>query len=98
MERTKEALKVPFRRRTASNELLWSSNQLHTTGAGYARVRKNLSLDTGDVIGWCRETIKSPGAVMERRGDHWYVRVDDCVIVINAYSYIIITAHREKLQ
>jgi hypothetical protein len=28
--------------------------------------------------------------------ENWYISVDDIVITVNAHSYTIITAHREK--
>ena len=31
-----------------------------------------------------------------RKGKNWYVSIDDIIITVNAYSYTIITAHKEK--
>ena len=31
-----------------------------------------------------------------RQGKNWYVRINSCVITVNASSYTIITAHKEK--
>lgn len=78
------------------NSLLENLNRLHTTDLGAARIRKNLSLDTGDVTGWCRDKIQSPEAVIDRVGKNWYVDAGDCVITVNAHSYTIITAHKNK--
>ncbi len=80
----------------AENELLANLDNLHTTKLGVVRIRKNLSLDTDEVVAWCRSRIKSPGAVIARKGKNWYIYVADCVITVNAYSYTIITAHRQK--
>lgn len=76
------------------NNLLENLGRLHTTDLGAARLRKNLSLDTGDVIGWCRDKIQSQEAVIRRMGKNWYVDTGDCVITVNAHSYTIITAHK----
>ena len=35
-------------------------------------------------------------AIMNPKGKNWYVCIDGCVITVNAGSYTIITAHREK--
>lgn len=78
------------------NDLQTNLQKLHTTELGAIRIKRNLSLDTDDVVGWCKGKIESPGAVISRRGKNWYVRVDGCVITVNAYSYTIITAHPEK--
>lgn len=78
------------------NELLMHLNQLHTTELGVLRIRRNLSLDTNDVVEWCKMKTSSPDAVITRNGKNWYVTVDGCTITINAYSFTIITAHKEK--
>lgn len=77
-------------------ELLENLDRLHTTELGAVRVKRNLSLDTDDVIGWCRSKIGSADAVITRSGKNWYVRVDGCVITVNAHSYTVITAHKGK--
>lgn len=77
-------------------ELLNHLDKLHTTELGVVRIKKNLSLDTDDVVAWCKDKISSAHAVITRRGKNWYVTADDLVITVNAHSYTIITAHREK--
>ncbi len=74
--------------------LLASLNQLQTTDLGAERIRKNLSLDTDDVVRWCREKVKAPNASITRKGKNWYIAVDGYEITVNAHSYTIITAHR----
>ena len=81
---------------TKSYEVQRQLDQLHTTELGAMRIKRNLSLDTDDVVGWCAEKISSPNAVLTRKGKNWYVAVDGCIITINAYSYTVITAHKEK--
>jgi len=63
---------------------------------GVTRIRRNLGLETGDVVEWCREKIRSPAAVISRRGKNWYVEAENCIITVNARSYTIITAHKVK--
>ncbi len=77
-------------------ELLKNLDKLHTTELGAIRIRRNLSLDTEDVVLWCQTKIESDNAVITRKGKNWYVNVDGCIITVNAYSYTIITAHKEK--
>lgn len=78
------------------NDLIENINELHTTAMGAERIRRNLSVEAGDIVQWCRIRILQENAVMERKGKNWYVRIDDCEITVNAYSYTIITAHRVK--
>ena len=65
---------------------------------GLERIRRNLSLsdDVKDVVAFCRQKILAPTANISRQGKNWYVKIDDCVITVNAYSYTIITAHFQK--
>ncbi len=79
------------------NELLKNLEQLHTTELGVARIKRNLSLETDDVIEWCKAKINADNAVITRKGKNWYVNADGCIITVNAYSYTVITAHKEKV-
>ncbi len=78
------------------NDLLENLNKLHTTALGVERIKRNLSLDTQDVVDWCKTKIKSANAIITRNGKNWYVQVDNAILTVNAYSYTIITAHKEK--
>lgn len=77
-------------------QLLDNLDKLHTTELGIMRIKRNLSLDTDDAVGWCKDKINSIYAMITRKGKNWYVNIDDCVITVNAYSYTIITAHKKK--
>lgn len=78
-----------------NHELLQNLDRLRTTELGAARVKRNLSLDTDDVVGWCKAKIKSSDAAITRNGKNWYVTAGGCVITVNAHSYTVITAHKE---
>lgn len=78
------------------NELLRNLDKLHTTELGAERIKRNLLLDTDDAVGWCKTKITSANAIITRNGKNWYVNVAACIITVNAYSYTIITAHKEK--
>ena len=78
------------------NELLESLDRLHTTKLGAARIRKNLGLTEPDVVRWCREQLQSSDRLLVRKGKNWYVKTHGCTITVNASSYTIITAHRNK--
>ena len=78
------------------NRLTDHLDKLHTTELGAMRIRRNLALDTDQGTAWCKEKIRSPHAVITRKGKNWYVSADGCVITVNAGSWTIITAHREK--
>ena len=79
------------------NDLLENIEKLHTTPMGVDRIRRNLSLgdDVKDVVAFCRQKILADKAAITRQGKNWYVKIDGCIITVNAYSYTIITAHKE---
>lgn len=79
-----------------NTELLNNLDKLHTTELGVIRIKRNLSLDTDNVVEWCKDKINSDHAVISRNGKNWYINVDNCIITVNAYSYTIITAHIQK--
>ena len=78
------------------NALIENIAKVHTTERGVGRIKKNLGLGDIDVVEWCRERILDVNAIIERNGKNWYVMIDDSVITVNASSYTIITAHKEK--
>ena len=77
------------------NELLENIEKLHTTPMGIDRIRRNLRLGDAvkEVDTWCREKILDRTAVITKQGKNWYVKIDGCIITVNAYSFTIITAH-----
>jgi hypothetical protein len=76
------------------NELIRNIDLLHTTELGVERIQRNLGLTTDDdVVSWCRQSILSTENI-QRRGKNWYVYADKAIISVNAYSYTIITAHK----
>lgn len=79
------------------NELLENVDRVHTTPMGVERIRRNLLLgdDVQDVVAWCKGQIELPEAAIKRKGKNWYCLVGGCIITVNAYSYTIITAHKE---
>ena len=76
--------------------LLNNIEKLHTTSMGIERIKRNLSIETEDVVGWCKNKILLGNKHIYKSGKNWYVEVDNCKITINSYSYTIITAHKLK--
>jgi len=71
-------------------------DKLHTTVLGAERIKRNLQLETEDVVPWCKARILEKGTKLERIGKNWYADTGDCRITVNAHSYTIITAHKTK--
>ena len=73
------------------NNLLENLDKIHTTPLGIVRIKKNLQLETDDVVHWCISKIKKADKII-RQGKNWYVYIANVILTINAHSYTIITA------
>lgn len=73
--------------------LLENTDKIHTTEMGADRIRRNLKLDTDDVVTYCKNKVLDENCHIYRQGKNWYCEIDNSRITINAYSYTIITAH-----
>lgn len=76
------------------NDLIENIDNLHTTDMGAEHIKRNLQIETDDVIQWCKVRILSENAEIDRIGKNWYIIADNCRITVNAHSYTIITAHK----
>lgn len=77
-------------------ELTKNIDKLHTTELGVERIKRNLCLDVDDLVKWCKDKILQANATIYRKGKNWYIEICDCKITVNAHSYTIITAHKNK--
>ena len=77
------------------NDLIKSMDEIHTTELGNIRIKRNLELNTENVVNWCKQKINIADNIY-KNGKNWYVSFEDCVITINASSYTIITGHKIK--
>ena len=78
-----------------ATELLSNLDKIHTTKLGVERIKRNLCLADEDVVAYCVDKIKNASNIISR-GKNWYVYTGDTVITVNANSFTIITAHKEK--
>lgn len=73
--------------------LLERVDKIHTTERGIERIRKNLKIDTDDVVQYCVNKILDKRCVIYKQGKNWYCEIDNITITINSSSFTIITAH-----
>lgn len=76
--------------------LLSNIGKIHTTKMGIDRIKRNLKLDTSDVVNYCKNKILDKDCNIYKQGKNWYCEIDNIKITINSYSYTIITAHAIK--
>lgn len=75
------------------NILLDNMDKIHTTRMGVERIKRNLKIDTDDVVEYCKNKILEKNCHIYKQGKNWYCEVDNIKITVNSYSYTIITAH-----
>lgn len=73
--------------------LLDNISKVHTTEMGIDRIKKNLKLNTNDVVEFCKNKILDKNCNIYKQGKNWYCEIDNIKITINSYSYTIITAY-----
>lgn len=73
--------------------LLSNIEKIHTTSMGIERIKRNLKLETNDVVEYCKNIILDKNTKINKEGKNWYCINNNIKITINSYSYTIITAH-----
>ena len=73
--------------------LLSNIDKVHTTELGIYRIKKNLKIDTDNVVEYCKNKILDKNCNIYKQGKNWYCEIDNIKITINSYTYTIITAH-----
>ena len=69
---------------------------LISTEMGIDRIKRNLKIDTADVVEYCKNKVLDKNCNIYKQGKNWYCEVENIKITINSYSYTIITAHIVK--
>lgn len=76
--------------------LLDNIDKIHTTEMGIDRIKRNLKIDTTNVVEYCKSKVLDTNCNIYKLGKNWYCEIDNIKITINSYSYTIITAHMIK--
>ena len=76
--------------------LLDNIDKIHTTEMGVGRIKRNLKIDTDDVVEYCKNKMLDKKCNIYKRGKNWYCEVENIKITINSDSYTIITEHIVK--
>lgn len=73
--------------------LLDNIDKIHTTKMRVDRIKRNLKIDSDDVVKYCKNKMLDKKCNIYKQGKNWYCEVENIKITINSYSYTIITAH-----
>ncbi len=66
--------------------LLSNIYKVHTTEMGVERIKKNLKLNTNDVVDYCKKKVLDKNCNIYKQGKNWYCEIDNIKITINSYN------------
>lgn len=64
--------------------LLSDIDKVHTTEMGVGRIKRNLKLETNDVVEYCKNKILDKDCNIYKQGKNWYCEIDHIKITINS--------------
>ena len=64
--------------------LLSNIDKVHTTEMGIGRIKRNLKLETNDVVEYCKNKILNKDCNIYKQGKNWYCEIDHIKITINS--------------
>ncbi|CNI68443.1 DUF3781 domain-containing protein [Streptococcus agalactiae] len=62
--------------------LLNNIDEIHTTEMGVIRIKKNLKLDTEDVVEYCKDRVLDKNCNIYKQGKNWYCEIDNIPVVL----------------
>ena len=73
---------------------LLNIDNMNTTPEGLIRIKESLNSDIEDVVEYCKNKIRDKNCKISREGKNWICISDDIKIIVNPYSYTIITVKK----
>lgn len=64
--------------------LLDNIDKIHTTKMGVDRIKRNLKIDSDDVVKYCKNKILDKKCNIYKQGKNWYCEVENIKITINS--------------
>lgn len=62
--------------------LLDNIDKIHTTEMGIDRIKRNLKIDTADVVEYCKNKVLDKNCNIYKQGKNWYCEVENIKIII----------------
>ena len=56
--------------------LLSNIDKVHTTEMGVGRIKRNLKLETNDVVEYCKSKVLDKDCNIYKQGKNWYCEID----------------------
>ena len=75
-------------------EFLLNIDNINVTPEGRIRIKESLNLNLEDVVEYCKNKISDKNCKISREGKNWICITDDIKILVNACSYMIVSAKK----
>ena len=69
--------------------LLDNISKVHTTEMGIDRIKKNLKLNTNDVVEFCKNKILDKNCNIYKQSKNWYCEIDNIKITIESMKLFL---------
>ena len=70
--------------------LLDNIDKVHTTEMGIDRIKRNLKIDTVDVVEYCKNKVLDKNCNIYKQGKNWYCEVENIKIIHDQNPIFII--------
>ena len=70
--------------------LLDNIDKIHTTEMGVDRIKRNLKIDTADVVEYCKNKVLDKNCNIYKQGKNWYCEEENIKITNKSYSLSLI--------
>ena len=70
--------------------LLSNIEKVHTTEMGIDRIKKNLKLDTNNVVDYCKNKVLDKRCNIYKQGKNWYCEIDNIKITIHIVIQLLL--------
>lgn len=77
----------------SKESFLLNLDKINIADKGKERIKNNLNLENEDIVEFCKKIISDKNCNIYRERKNWCCELNDIIIKINVFSYIITSAH-----
>ena len=82
----------------SKESFLLNLDKINIADKGKERIKNNLNLENEDIVEFCKKIISDENCNIYREGKNWWCELNDIIIKINVFSYIITSMHIKNIK
>ena len=82
----------------SKESFLLNLDKINISDKGKERIKNNLNLENEDIVEFCKKIISDENCNIYREGKNWWCELNDIIIKINVFSYIITLMHIKNIK